>query len=119
MAQMIVSDHTIWLKHLQNAEAIVDRLLALEQNAPITLRIDGKPVLFRKMRDGADGRPTQGVRPDEAFKDFWSALYRERRGERVAIELDEGPASDAYLAAVSGLLTEWTSKADAEAYDDL
>lgn len=119
MAQMTISDHTIWLKHVRQDQRIVDRLQALEPNAPVALRVDGKPVLFRKMRDGVDGRPTPGIRPDEAFKDFWSALYRDRRGETVEIELDETPSVDPYLAAISGLLSEWTSKEDAEAYDDL
>jgi hypothetical protein len=118
VTQMIISDHTIWLKHIPN-EKIVSRLATLKANAPIALRVDGKPVLFRKMRDGVDGRPTPGIRPDEAFKDFWSALYRDRRGETVEIDLDDKPPADPYLKAVSDLLTEWTSKADSEAYDDL
>lgn len=119
MAQMTVSDHTIWLKHVRQDQDIVSRLEALEQNAPIALRVDGKPVLFRKMRDGVDGRPTQGIRPDEAFKDYWNALYRDRRGETVEIELDNTPQGDPYLVAISGLLSEWASNEDAEAYDDL
>ena len=118
MARMIVSDHTIWLKHI-NDDRIVDRISGLKQNAPVALRVDGKPVLFRKMRDGGDGRPTPGIRPDEAFKDYWNRIYRERRGQTVEIELDETPSTDPYLAAVSELMTEWTSKADADAYDDL
>ncbi|WP_324134823.1 hypothetical protein [Bosea sp. (in: a-proteobacteria)] len=118
MAQMIISDHTIWLKHI-DSEHIAGRIAGLKQNAAIALRVDGRPVLFRKMRDGGDGRPTPGIRPDEAFKDYWNRLYRERRGEAVEIELDDTPPTDPYLAAVSELMTEWTSKADADAYDDL
>ncbi len=118
MAQTIITDHTIWFKHI-SSERIVGVLANLKPNAPIALRVDGRPVVFRRMRDGADGRPTPGIRPDEAFKDFWNSLYRERRGEAVEVDLDEAPSADPYLAAVSGLLTEWTSKADAEAYDDL
>lgn len=119
MAHLLVSDHTVWVKHIDD-RAIADRILGLSPNAPIALRIDGKPVLFRKMRTGADGRPTPGIRPDDAFKDYWNALYRERRGEHVEIDLDDtAPPSDPYLAAVSSLLTEWASEADAEAYDDL
>lgn len=118
MAQMIISDHTIWLKHIEN-DRIVGKLAGLRPNAPISLKIDGKPVLFRKMRDGGDGRPTPGIRPDEAFKDYWNSLYRERRGEAVEIELNEKSLTGPYLAAVSELMTEWASKEDAEAYDDL
>jgi len=116
--QLVVSDHTIWFKHIPN-KAIADRLMALEPNAPVRLQIEGKPALFRKMRDGVDGRPTPGIRPDDTFKDFWNAIFRERRGETIEVEFDDRPIADPYLAAVSGLLTEWTSKADADAYDDL
>jgi hypothetical protein len=119
MPTMIISDHTIWTKHIENGENLVRRLSSLEANAPIRLRIDGKPVLFRKMRNGADGRPTPGVRPDEAFKDFWNDLYRNRRGQRIDVEPDEGPQPNSYLAAVSELMAEWHSPQDEEAYRDL
>ncbi len=118
MTRVLINDHTIWLKHI-DSDRIARRLSSLKSNAPVALRIDGKPVLFRKMRDGADGRPTPGIRPDETFKDFWNALYRERRGETVEIDLADEPLRDPYLAAVSNLMGEWTSQADCEAYDDL
>lgn len=119
MAHMTISDHAIWFKHLRDDPAMVERLSSLEPNAPVALQVDGRPVIFRKMRDGVDGRATPGVRPDEMFKEFWNALYRERRGERVEIVLADAPPADPYLAAVSDLLGEWMSKDDAAAYDDL
>ena len=116
MGQMIISDHAIWLKHIEADMAIIDRVSRLSQNAPITLQVDGRPVLFRKMRDGSDGRPTQGVRPDESFKDYWNELYKTRRGEKVEICLDDTPPTDPYLASISSLLSEWDSPEDHEAY---
>lgn len=118
MPQIIVTDHAIWVKHIKN-EHIAAKITALKPNAPIALRVDGKPMLFRKMKDGGDGRPTFGIRPDEAFKEYWNCIYRERKGEAVEIELDDAPLADPYLAAISELMTEWTSKEDADAYDDL
>lgn len=35
------------------------------------------------------------------------------------IEADDAPPPDPYLQALSALLTEWTSKEDADAHDDL
>jgi hypothetical protein len=119
MPQVEIRDHTLWTRHLIDASAIKARIDALASNAPIALQIDGMPVLFRKMRDGADGRPTPGVRPDEAFKTYWSTLYNQKRGERVAIALADAPLPDAYLASVSRLLSEWDSPADNAAYNDL
>ena len=119
MGHMIISDHSIWLKHIEGDTKIASRVTNLPPNAPITLQIDGKPVLFRKMRNGVDGRPTHGIRPDDAFKDYWNRLYQERRGQRVEIALDEIPAADPYLASISSLLSEWDSPEDNEAYNGL
>ncbi len=62
--------------------------------------IDGTAVRFRKMRDGADGRPTHGLRPADAVsKGFWDAMqlsprregsrwrWRTRRGLRMHTSL--------------------------------
>lgn len=119
MGQMIVSDHSIWLRHIEGDTSIASKVASLPPNAPITLQIDGRPVLFRKMRDGVDGRPTHGIRPDEAFKDYWNKLYQERRGQKIQITLDDTPSSDPYLASISALLAEWDSPEDNEAYNDL
>jgi hypothetical protein len=119
MGQMIISDHAVWLKHIDGDAKIASKIEKLAPNAPIALQIDGKPVLFRKMRDGADGRPTPGIRPDEAFKDYWNTLYQGRRGQKVEITLDEIVPADPYLASISSLLSEWDSPEDHEAYNDL
>jgi hypothetical protein len=119
MAHLTIRDNAVWAKHIEGDPEIVRRILALPQNAPITLVIDERPVRFRKMRDGADGRPTPGIRPDPSFKSFWDAM-QERRGETVSVRLEGGPPLvDPYLASVQTLLSEWTSPEDAEAYDGL
>ncbi|MGL5362147.1 MAG: hypothetical protein ACRDBH_04660 [Bosea sp. (in: a-proteobacteria)] len=119
MGRMEIRDHAVWMKHIEGDPAIVERLLQLPQNAPIALQVDGKPVLFRKMRDGSDGRPTQGIRPDESFKDYWNTLFQQRRGEIVQLTLNETPTADPYLASISALLSDWDSPEDNEAYNDL
>lgn len=117
MAYMTVRDNAVWAKHIEGDPRLVERILALPENAPVTLLIDAKPVGFLKMRDGADGRSTPGLRPDPAFKPFWNAM-QDRRGEVVSVELDqiEAPA-DLHLA--STFFPEWNSVEDAEAYDRL
>jgi hypothetical protein len=119
MPQVEIRDHTLWTRHLIDAAAIKAKIEALAPNRPISLQIDGKPILFRKMRDGVDGRPTPGIRPDDSFKAFWNALYNEKRGERVPIALDDKPMADPYLASFASLLSEWDSAADDAAYNDL
>jgi hypothetical protein len=119
LAYVRIADSTIWAKHVQDGHDIQSRILELLENAPIALQIDGKPVLFRKMRNGSDGRPTSGIRPDESCKAYWSKLYSERRGERVPIALVTTPVVDPYLASIGHLLSEWDSLADNAAYNDL
>ncbi len=36
MPTMIISDHTIWMKHIENGESLVRRLASLDANAPIS-----------------------------------------------------------------------------------
>ena len=119
MGHMIISDNSVWIKHIEQDPIIIERVIGLKPNAAIRLRIDGAPVLFRKMKDGVDGRPTHGIKPDELFKDYWNSLFKTRKGEKVSIELDDTPPTDPYLAAVSALMTEWNSPEDEEAYRDL
>ncbi len=120
MGSLAIKDHTIWVKHIENDPLIVSKIMSLEQNTLVALIIEDKPVLFRKMRDGKDGRPTDGIRPDEDFKEFWKEMYETRRGEVVSIELnsDFNP-QDSYLKALSTILNEWDSAEDNEAFNAL
>jgi hypothetical protein len=119
MGYMVIRDNAVWAKHIQGDPELVRRILSLPASAPITLVIDETPVRFRKMRDGADGRPTPGLRPDASCKAFWDAM-QERRGETVTIGLDRQVRTvDPYLSSLEPLLSEWNSPEDAEAYDGL
>jgi hypothetical protein len=118
-ARVEVRDHTIWVKHLIDAPQIRERIEALPPDSPLALIVDGKPLLFRKMKNGSDGRPTAGIRPDESFKAYWNTLYNERRGERVSVALTDAKLADPYLQSIAHLLSEWDSAADNAAYNDL
>jgi hypothetical protein len=118
LAYMTIRDNALWAKHIEGDPRLVLRILTLPQDAALTLRIEGTPVRFRKMRDGSDGRPTPGLRPaDPAAKRFWDAM-QDRRGETVRVALDEA-REDPQLASLTALLAEWDSPEDAEAYDRL
>jgi hypothetical protein len=119
MGQVQITDNALWVKHVEDGEAIATRILDLKDNDPIVLNVDGKPVLFRKMRTGKDGRAVSGVRPDETFKAYWNDLLQKQRGKRLPIALADLPPSDPYLASIASLLSEWDSPADNAAYNDL
>jgi hypothetical protein len=117
MSYITVRDDAIWARHVEDPE-VADRIRTLPQNAPLLLYVEGTPVRFVKMRDGKDGRPTPGIRPADAEAHrFWGAMQA-RRGERVRISLAEAHGK-AYLASLTGLLSEWDSEEDAAAYDRL
>lgn len=117
MSYITVRDDALWARHVEDAE-VRARIRELPQNAPLLLLVDGTPVRFVKMRDGKDGRPTDGLRPaDEEARLFWRAMQA-RRGERVRVALGGVPAN-AYLASLNALLSEWDSEEDAAAYDGL
>lgn len=119
MGRLVIRDNALWTKHIEDDPEIVRRILALQADSPITLIIDGTPVHFRKMRDGADGRPTPGLRPATQSKAFWDDMQL-RRGEIVPVRLEgAGPSLDPYLASIEPLLSEWMSPEDAAAYDGL
>lgn len=119
MGRMVVRDNAVWAKHIEGDPEVVRRILALPQNAPINLLVDDTPVRFVKMRDGADGRATPGLKPDTPYKAFWDAM-QERRGEVVTVSLEtSAPVDDPYLASLSTLLSEWDSPEDNEAYNGL
>ena len=61
------------------------------------LEVDGVRGTWRKMDDGADGRPTPGLRPVGAAQEVWRYLFKRRRGEVVtlkAVEEAGGMAED-------------------------
>ena len=119
MGMMRVCDNVIWAKHIEGNPSIQQHVLALQQDASLTLLIEDFPLRCVKMRDGADGRPTPGLKPaDSLAKATWSKFLEERRGEFVRVRLKEDP--DIGLnASLSGLLSEWESEADSRAYDGL
>ena len=119
MSFMTVRDNALGAKHIEGSPKVAARILGMPQDAPILLLIDGTPVRFVKMRDGAAGRPTPGLRPaDSVSKRFWDAL-QERRGERVRVALPDELPHGPDLASLSALLSEWDTPEDAAAYDRL
>ncbi|MDR7037595.1 MULTISPECIES: hypothetical protein [Methylobacterium] len=117
MATMIIRDDVLWARHIEGDPELARTIRTLPADDAIVLRIEGRPVRFRKMRDGRDGRPTEGVRPEPADAAFWRTLVA-RRGAMVTVEPEAGSV-DPYLLSLSATLSEWNSPEDAAAYDEL
>ena len=114
MTHTTVSDFVIWAKHLAGAPR--ERVLALRPGELLTLRIDGVPGSWRKMEDGKDGRPTLGVRPIGSAAQFWRRLYRERRGETVAVEVSDASNAPPIPIFPPAVTTEAERQAAIEAF---
>jgi hypothetical protein len=83
MAQLEIRDSVIWLRHLEDG-ALRERLVALPAATRVALEIDGIVLDFAKMADGADGRPTQGLKPVGLSRQRWTEFWPKRKGAVVA-----------------------------------
>lgn len=117
MATMILRDDVLRARHIEGDPDLARAIRALSPDEPIVLRIEGRPMLFRKVLDGRTGQPSDGISPDVADAATWRQLQT-RRGALITVE-PEMPIADPYLLSLSSTLTEWNSPEDAAAYDEL
>lgn len=117
MATMIIRDDVLWARHIEGDPELAEAIRKLSPDDSLVLRIEGRPVRFRKMRDGPTGQPTDGVKPDPSEAAFWRQLQT-RRGAMITVE-PERTKADPYLLSLTATLTEWNSPEDAAAYDGL
>ena len=85
MATTTISDYVIWTKHIHDDGPLVERLGRLGEGETIELWVDGVVGTWLKMKNGADGRPTPGLKPLGRTQAFWNALFKSRRGEVVSL----------------------------------
>ena len=98
-----------------------NRIAGLAPGSTVRLLVDGRSIRFRQMENGWDGRPTPALKADPNHPEsraIWAEL-QSRRGQSVALALDDGANSDPYLAYLHELFWEWNTPGDAEAFDDL
>lgn len=112
-----IRDDVIWAKQLRADHALYDAVIRLREDETIRLTVDGETGLWRKMKTGRDGRPTQGIKPVGETVDFWRRM-QDKRGQRVPIESADDEDDD-YLRYVDRTFVEWYSAEDEEAFRDL
>ena len=117
MATLILRDDVLRARHVEDDPDLARVIRALPPDQPLVLRVEGKPLRFRKIVDTATGQPTDSVRPEPADAEIWHDL-QSRRGSMITVE-PERPMPDPYLLSLSATLTEWNSSDDAAAYDGL
>lgn len=116
MGTVEIRDHSIWLPHIEGDRKLRERIESMNAGDTLDLEIDGIVGRWERMRDGADGRPSLGIKPIADMKRVWAEMQK-RRSEIVTIR--EVTTADAYLAASEGMLSEWNSPEDERAFSDL
>jgi hypothetical protein len=87
-ASVPIRDHLLWIGHIEPQAGLAAHLGDLRAGSLVALEINGVVGIWRKARDGSDGRPTHALRPEEgATKDFWEALLKTDRGSTALIAL--------------------------------
>lgn len=116
MGTLLNNDDVIWLKHVNADGNTLALLKQLPPNTRLKLEIEGVRGDWMRMADGADGRPTLGLKPVGDTVNFWKSL-RKRRGDHLAFRIVD--PLDRYLDDIAKTLTEWDSDEDEEAFHDL
>jgi hypothetical protein len=116
MGHVQIRDDAIWAAQIEGSKALKQKILSLGEGEIVELEIDGIVGRWEKMRDGKDGRPTNGIKPIGPMREIWKR-FQSRRGD--VAEVREVRTADAYLAALSDTMSEWNSPEDEEAFRDL
>jgi len=111
-----IKDHAIWFKDISEP-ALLKRMQSMQPEEHIVLEADHVVGRWIRMKNGSDGRPTFGIRPAGEMRQIWNNWFKLRKGEFV--ELRETQLADDYLAAATGMFSEWNSPEDEEAFRDL
>tara|TARA_Y100001934_G_scaffold224938_1_gene269240 strand:+ start:74 stop:346 length:273 start_codon:yes stop_codon:yes gene_type:complete len=83
MVMVEITDVCIWTKHVHGNPALVNRLNEMPAGAMKVFAVDGLMGHWEKMKDGKDGRPTNGFKPIAGTKDKWLKIYAEKKGALV------------------------------------
>jgi peptide subunit release factor 1 (eRF1) len=78
MAMVEVRDHALWIKHIHGDDDLVSKLSQMPAGALIELVVEDLRGHWKKMDNGKDGRPTNGLRAIGSARDHWHALQDER-----------------------------------------
>jgi hypothetical protein len=68
------------------------------------------------MKDGKDGRRTPGFKPVGKTLEFWKSMEK-HRGKFLEFKVID--PRDSYLSDIQKTLSEWESKEDDNAFNDL
>ena len=90
MSVVTVEDVCLWTKHIDGNQALSESLRVLEDNQLVVLNVDGVKSVWRKMAQGKNPKPTDGLKPAcDLCSRWWQDIYHSRKGDKVTIALCE------------------------------
>ena len=85
MSNAEITDFVVWFKNIHSAD-LLRQLGSLAPEEQLTLMADDVVGPWQRMKAGADGRPTLGIKPVGSMKKVWSVWFRTRRGESITLK---------------------------------
>ena len=87
VAVVEIADYVLWPQHIHGDEQLKQALLASGDEQLVELEVDGVRGLWKRMEQGKNPRPTDGLKALDKARDHWHGLFRDRKGELVEIRL--------------------------------
>jgi hypothetical protein len=85
MAYVEVRDYALWPKHIHGDDELKTNLLRLHQGQLIELEVDGFCGVWKRMKQGKNPKPTEGLKAIGNAREHWHQLFRKRPGDLVPI----------------------------------
>jgi len=82
-----IRDYVIWIAHIHSNQIVKNTLHDLHEGQLIELCVDGVDGVWKKMKDGEDGRETPGIKPIGVARKHWHEL-RSRRYQVVTLQMN-------------------------------
>jgi hypothetical protein len=87
MSFVQVRDHALWVDDIHGGHALQARIRAMKEGELIELKVEGVRGSWRRLRDGAGGRNSPGIKAVGYAQSKWHELRDQRRGGIATVEL--------------------------------
>lgn len=87
MSFVQVRDYALWSDDIHGDKALQQRIGEMREGETIELKVEGCLGTWRRLRNGAGGRPGPGLQAEGLAQSRWHELRNERRSGLATIEV--------------------------------
>ena len=87
MSFVQVRDHAIWIDDIHGNEPLRERIREMQEGDLIELKVEGVTGTWRRLKDGASGKSSPGIKATGDAESKWHELRNERRGGLATVEV--------------------------------